>query len=89
MLVLFALLPFAVPAFACMHQGPACYKNCRAAFPHNPAGEFFCDLGQTPPVPHSATYLHNKGLSGDEMEKIVNNFSQTQAVGPQMGLWHH
>ncbi len=77
-LILLITLPLAIPAFACMRQGSACYKNCKAAFPDNPTGEFFCDLGGTPPVPHSAAYLRNKGLSGYEMAKVVNNFTKTQ-----------
>lgn len=40
MLMLFVLLPLTAPAFACMHQHQACYTNCKAAFPDNPAGEF-------------------------------------------------
>ncbi len=46
-LILLITLPLAIPAFACMRQGSACYKNCKAAFPDNPTGEFFCDLGGT------------------------------------------
>ncbi len=86
MLMLFVLLPLTAPAFACMHQHQACYTNCKAAFPDNPAGEFFCDLGGTPPVPHSAAYLQNKGLSGSEMEKVVNNFTKTQPALQTMNL---
>ncbi len=40
-LILLITLPLAIPAFACMRQGSACYKNCKAAFPDNPTGEFF------------------------------------------------
>ncbi|CBY27198.1 hypothetical protein Y11_09831 [Yersinia enterocolitica subsp. palearctica Y11] len=29
-------------------------------------------------MPHSAAYLRNKGLSGYEMAKVVNNFTKTQ-----------
>ena len=52
-LILLITLPLAIPAFACMRQGSACYK-------------------------HSAAYLRNKGLSGYEMAKVVNNFTKTQ-----------
>ncbi|WP_227739427.1 hypothetical protein [Yersinia artesiana] len=87
MLMLFVLLPLTAPAFACMHQGSACYKNCRAAFPDNPVGEFFCDLGGTPPLPHSVAYLQHKELTGYEMEKVVDNFTKTQPVLQTMDLW--
>ncbi|UXD25030.1 hypothetical protein FORC065_2206 [Yersinia enterocolitica] len=37
-------------------------------------------------MPHSAAYLQNKGLSGSEMEKVVNNFTKTQPALQTMNL---